>query len=171
MSTHIKKIVIYDFDNTLCISPENTDENRLIYEQKTGRSWPYKGQGWWSKDETLDHTIFDIKLNQPVKEALIKDISDVEVYTVLLTGRIPKFSSKIKEICRMEGVPYLDAYYFNDSHSTSTFKLSKLDFLKKEFPHVKNMVMWEDREEHIILFKKWGEDNYGSGFEINLVKI
>ncbi len=171
MSTHIQKIVIFDFDGTLCASPENTQENRVIWESITGRAWPHKGQGWWSKDESLDHDVFDIKLNQPVLDAAMSAISDPSVYTVLLTGRIPKFSSKVKEICRRGGMPYLDAYFFNDSHNTLEFKLGKMAALKADFPHAKEMVMWEDRVEHISHFQEWGEKNYGSGFEMNIVKI
>lgn len=171
MSKHIKKIEIFDFDGTLCQSPENTDENRKIWESVTGRKWPHKGQGWWSKEETLDHDVFDIKLNEPVSQAALEAIADPYVYTVLLTGRIPKFAKKIKEICRRNGLPYFDAYYFNDSHNTLDFKISKMNILKDEFPHVTLFTMWEDRVEHIPHFEEWGKLNYGSGFTMNIVKF
>lgn len=156
---------------TLCASPENTQENRAIWESVTGRKWPHKGQGWWSKDESLDHDIFDIKLNQPVFQAAMEAVADPSVYTVLLTGRIPKFSSKVKEICRRNGLSYLDAYYFNDSHDTMSFKLKKMELLRDEFPEAKTMVMWEDRVEHIPHFEQWGKFNYGEGFIMNIVKF
>lgn len=171
MSEHIKKICIFDFDGTLCASPENTMENRALWEEKTGRKWPHKGQGWWSKDETLDPKVFDIKLHPPVLEEALKAIDDNTVYTVLLTGRMPKFSSKIKEICRLNGLGYFDAYFFNDSNNTLDFKLKKIHDLKEEFPHVKNMIMWEDREEHITHFNDWGALHYKEGFIMNVVKI
>ena len=167
----IKKICIFDFDQTLCASPENTPENRKLWESKTGREWLHKGQGWWSKDESLDYNVFDISLNEDILDAAKSAIGDPEVYTVLLTGRIPKFSSKIKEIMRRGGLDYMDAYYFNDSHNTLNFKLSKMEFLKKEFPEAEFMEMWEDRVEHITHFIAWGEENYGSNFKMNIVKI
>lgn len=171
MLHHIKKICIFDFDGTLCASPENTQENRAIWESVTGRKWLYKGNGWWSKEETLDYEVFDIKLHEPVFNAALEAISDPNVYTVLLTGRIPKFSSKIKEICRRNGLPYLDAYFFNDSHDTLSFKLKKMEMLKNEFPDAKIMEMWEDRVEHIPHFENWGKINYGTGFIMNVVKF
>jgi hypothetical protein len=170
MGQYIKKVCVFDWDSTLCISPDNTDENRRYWESVTGRKWPYKGNGWWSKEETLDYDVFDIKLNEPVFKAALEAISDPYTYSVLLTGRIPKFSKKIKEICRINGLPYMDAYYFNDSHNTLEFKISKMNLLKDQFPHVKIFTMWEDRVEHIPIFQKWGEENYGTGFEMNIVK-
>jgi hypothetical protein len=168
---NITSINVYDFDSTLCASPENTQENRTIWESKTGKIWAYKGNGWWSKEESLDCDIFDIELHPPVSEDCIKSIDDVSVYTVLLTGRMPKFETHIKEICRRGGLGELDAYYFNDSHDTLKFKLSVLNRLKNEFPCVKEFVMWEDREEHITHFNEWGIDNFGNGFKMNVIKI
>ncbi len=170
MSEHIKKIVVFDWDNTLCKSPENTTENREIWESVTGRKWPHKGNGWWSKDETLDYNVFDIRLNDDVKKAVLESIEDNETYTVLLTGRMPKFSSKIKEIARINGIPYMDAYYFNDSHDTLSFKLRIMEELKNMFPSASIFVMWEDRLEHIPHFEEWGNSNYSDNFIMNIVK-
>ncbi len=171
MSLHIDKIIIFDWDGTLCLSPENTQENRAIWESATGRKWPHKGQKWWYEIETLDYEAFDIKLNPYVMQEAIKAIDDLSAYTVLLTGRAPKFSAYVKEICRRQGLSYFDAYYFNNESETGAFKLSKMDYLKSQFPNVKNFIMWEDREKHIPLFQEWGEKNYGSGFEMNIIKI
>ncbi len=168
---HIKTINIFDFDGTLCASPENTQENRLIWESVTNKKWPHKGQKWWYEIETLDYKVFDIKLHQSIADIATASMNDPSIYTVLLTGRVPKFSSYVKEICRLNGLGYFDAYYFNDVSNTPTFKLAKMEFLKNEFPHVKNMVMWEDRVEHIPIFQKWGEENYGEGFVMNVVKF
>lgn len=170
MEQHIKRCVVYDFDNTICISPENTDENRRLWESKTGSPWKHKGNGWWSKPETLDYTVFDIQLNKHVKENVLKDLLDPETYTVLLTGRLPRFSSTIKEICRLGGLEYFDAYYFNDISDTLKFKLSILDKLKNEFPNITYFEMWEDRVDHIPYFIEWGEKNYGKNFNINIVE-
>jgi hypothetical protein len=167
---HIKRIVIFDWDGTLCISPENTDENRRIWESVTNRKWPYSGRGWWSKPETLDYEVFDIRLNDDVKRVAIESIADKETYTVILTGRMSLFSSKIKEIMRMNGIDDMDAYYFNDLHDTLQFKLKMLQSLKNEFPDVKIMEMWEDRVEHIPYFIEWGKGEYGDFFIMNIVE-
>lgn len=171
MKNSIHTLDVFDFDRTLCISPENTQENRKIWEQKTGLKWPYKGTGWWSKVETLNHKIFEIKLNDWVAKDALESINDVNRYSVLLTGRMPRFSSSIKEICRLNGLPYFNAYFFNDSKGTLAFKLDKLEQLRKEFPDAKKLNMWEDRKEHIPEFVAWGTANYGSGFKMNIVEV
>ena len=56
----IKKIVIFDFDGTLCFTPEPV-EGKKIWFEKTGTVFPYPG--WWSKKETLDMDIFYIPVN------------------------------------------------------------------------------------------------------------
>lgn len=166
---HIKKIAIYDFDKTLALTPENTPENRQMWEKHYGRPWPHRGNGWWAKDESLDLNVFNVPLNERVRDAAIFDICAMDTHAVLLTGRIAKFSSSVKEICRRGGLPYFNAYYFNDSDNTLTFKLNKMAQLKAEFPHATILEMWEDREAHIPHFIEWGKNNYGENFIINII--
>jgi len=42
----VKKISIFDFDNTLCLTPE-PKEGHPIYKKVTGQDWPHKG--WWGR--------------------------------------------------------------------------------------------------------------------------
>lgn len=167
---HIKKIAVYDFDKTLAFTPENTPENRTMWEQFHGRKWPHKGSGWWSKEESMDLSVFDVKLNKIVQDSAMKAIEDLETHAVLLTGRIPKFSKHIKEICRRNGMSYFNDYFFNDSSNTLSFKLSKLDHLKNTFTFAKHFEMWEDRVEHIPHFQEWGEKNYGNNFKLYIIE-
>jgi hypothetical protein len=154
MGKHIKKLVIYDFDSTLCKSPENTDENKALWEEKTGGQWArnkdgsYK-RGWWGKEETLDPNVFDIELVEFVKEEAIKDILDVDTYAVLLTGRRSNCSANVKEILRQHGVPHFNKYLFNTRGNTQQFKVEEMGKLFKEFPNLEEYTLWEDRIEHI----------------------
>ncbi len=169
MSFEFNKICVFDWDSTLCISPENTVENRKHWESVTGQPWKYKGNGWWSKMETLDSNVFDIKLNPYVLDVAKQYSENPEVYTVLLTGRIPIFEGVIKEIMRKHDLNDMDAYHFNDSHNTLDFKLRKIEELANSFPHVSIFEMWEDRVEHIPHFIEWGEKRYGKNFIMNKV--
>lgn len=158
MSNHIKKLVIYDFDGTICKSPDNTDENKLLWEKVTGREWGRKSDGtyktgWWSKHETLDPDVFEIELVDFVKENAIKDIEDVNTFAVLMTGRMPICSKNVKEILRRHGVPFFNRYLFNHSYNTHHFKVLEMENLFKEFPSIEEYTLWEDRLEHI---EEWG---------------
>jgi hypothetical protein len=42
----MKKIVSFDFDGTMCFTPEPI-EGEKVWQEKTGTVWPYTG--WWSK--------------------------------------------------------------------------------------------------------------------------
>ena len=59
----IKKLICFDFDDTLChtLKPE---EGKVIWKEKFGTDWPHRG--WWSKPETLDLDIFDTKIKHYV---------------------------------------------------------------------------------------------------------
>jgi hypothetical protein len=184
MSKHIKKIAIYDFDGTLCKSPENTDENKALWESKTGGQWAknkdgsYK-MGWWGKPETLDPDVFDIELVDFVKENAIKDILDVDTYAVLLTGRRSNCSANVKEILRRQGIPYFNKFLFNYRGATQQFKVEEMEKLFTEFPNTEEFVLWEDRIEHIEEwkddippFRKVGEDwasRTGGNFVLNVI--
>ncbi len=54
---NIKKIYIFDMDDTLLKNPDR-DECQRVWLEKFGVNWPHKGV--FSKPESLDYTIFDI---------------------------------------------------------------------------------------------------------------
>ena len=167
---HINKIAVYDFDKTLAKTPENTVNNRLLWEKYHNIPWPHRGNSWWAKIESLDTNVFDVELNEHVKNSAILDINALDVHAVVLTGRIAIFSTNVKEICRKGGLPIFDGYHFNNSHETLKFKLTMLNQLKISYPKAKFFEMWEDREEHIPHFIEWGKINYGENFTMNVVK-
>ncbi len=158
MGQHIKRLCVFDFDGTLCKSPENTDENKALWEKTTGGVWGRKKDGsyknaWWSKPETLDPDVFDIEMVEFVKEEAIKAIEAVDTFAVLLTGRIPSCSYNVKEILRRNGVPYFNKYLFCWSYGTQQFKNIEVEKLFNEFPSIEEYTLWEDRIEHI---EEWG---------------
>ena len=173
---HITRISLVDFDQTLCPSPENTIENRQIWENATGREWKRNGKtgeylrGWWAKVESLDSDVFDIGLNDEVKTEVLERISCLETYSAILTGRIPIFSKIVKEIMRKNGMPYMDDYFFNDISDTETFKVNKMNELIQMIPNVKTVELFEDRVDHFDSFLQWGEDNKHIDFKLFVVE-
>lgn len=90
-----KKICIFDFDGTLVDSPLPY-EGKKIWEKHMGKKFPYKG--WWSKKESLDVNVFNIKPFPKILSELNKCVSDEDSYVVILTARIEKLRPEIEII-------------------------------------------------------------------------
>lgn len=164
-----KKLSIFDFDSTMVDTPL-PDKGRIEYEQKTGNAWPH--QGWWGKEDSLDHTIFEMPSNPIVIEDYTKEAENPETELILLTGRISKLANKVKEILDIKGYKFSE-YHFNRGGSTDVAKINTLNTLLVKKPDIEEVEMWDDRLSHIPIFQAWGEEQLNSGrlkkFKINLV--
>lgn len=140
----VQRIAIFDFDGTLFASPEKPDW------------WPH--QGFWGRLETLSPPFVPERpgsewFSGPVVSEAKQAMGDSETYTCLLTGRVPKFEKRIKEILAGAGLRF-DDYFFTAGSSTLPFKLATIEKLVGRFPDVKFVEMWDDRQEHIGDFEK-----------------
>ena len=151
MEKKIMKIAIFDFDQTLVESPI-PETGKIIYKEKTGKEWPYVG--WWSKVETLSLDIFDIPLIQIVKESYNKISSEEGTINIMLTGRIKSLSKQVELVLEYHGLEF-DEYHYNSGGPTEAFKMKVMDKLLEKYPDVTEMVIWEDREPHAILFEEF----------------
>jgi hypothetical protein len=150
----IDKISVFDFDGTLIDTPL-PDYGRIEYEKKTGEKWPHVG--WWSKPESLDDKIFDTPTIKPVVQAYEQEKLTPNTLLVMLTGRMDKLSQFVENILKIKNLSF-DKYIYNTGGSTVNSKLKSLGELLIEYPNVISVELWEDREEHIPLFEKWGEE-------------
>jgi hypothetical protein len=159
MENKITKIAIFDFDQTLVESPI-PETGKIIYKEKTGNEWPH--QGWWSKMESLNTEIFDIPLIKSVKDAYDNISKEENTVKILLTGRINKLSKEVEAILRLHGLVF-DSYHYNSGGATETFKIKVMGDLLDKYPDVTEMVIWEDRVLHALLFKQFLEAQRKSG--------
>lgn len=151
MEKKITKIAIFDFDQTLVESPI-PETGKIIYKEKTGNDYPHIG--WWSKSDSLNTEIFDIPLIQSVKEAYDKVSLEENTFKILLTGRINKLSKEVESILEYHGLIF-DSYHYNSGGATEIFKMKVMDELLIKFPDVTEMVIWEDRVLHALLFEEF----------------
>jgi hypothetical protein len=140
----IDRIAIFDFDGTLFRSPEKPPW------------WPY--EGFWGRIETLSPPYVpqspgpEWYVDSAVSDAL-DATSDPRTYSCLLTGRIPKFSERVKEILDVAGISFQD-YFFASGGSTLPFKIKIIEEVIQKNPGVRIVEMWEDRDEHIGPFEQ-----------------
>lgn len=131
-----KRLCVFDFDNTLFRSPENTDENKRFYEKETGIPWHITKEmsvrlskqhhrpinprtGWWGKADTLmpplvpDPVPQSMWIMETINDLLLaKDCPDT--CTIIMTGRHAGLQHQILRIlhdgrfCKVDKVPKKD---------------------------------------------------------------
>ena len=141
------KLVVFDFDGTLFDTP-TPDVGKDIYKQKTGTDWKYIG--WWSKSESLDTKIFDIPLNKYVYGEYIKYKDE---YCILVTGRMNNLRKEVEHILNINLIPFKEVH-LNTGGCTYKYKQNLFEDKIKEL-NIKELIMYDDRDEHLIKFKEW----------------
>lgn len=161
---NITKISIFDFDGTLANTP-NEKEGIKKWEEVTGQKYPHIG--WYSKRESLDTNIFDIKLNQSIIMDYVVEHNDPNTLTIMLTGRMPNQKDQVEYILNSRGVVF-DEYHYKERGGTIDSKINTIKTLLKKYPNVSEIEMWEDRLNHADYFEMWGDKN-GINIKVNRV--
>lgn len=164
-----KVIVVMDFDQTLIESPTDVD-GKAEWVLKMGKEFPHKG--WWSKKESLDLDVFDIVPNDAVLLDYYKHKENGDII-YLVTGRIPKLADEVRAILNKHeltfstGVvskdPFVDIeppqdgiYLRRGGKDTADFKVKLFtNMVNQEKPD--KFIIYEDRFEHVKIFKEWGK--------------
>jgi hypothetical protein len=91
---------------------------------------------------------------------------------VMVTGRMVKLADMVKNILSTLGLKFHE-YHFNRGGSTDSAKKKTFDQILSQHPSIKEVELWDDREEHIPIFQAWGDEQVESGrlnkFNINVV--
>jgi len=143
---HIKKIVFIDHDGSLMNVPM-PDTGRILWKEKTGTEYPHKG--WWGQPDSLNTNVFDIEPFQSVENILKKENANPSSYTVLLTNRIPKFESIIKNLLNSMGL-HFDLYSFK---SDNRDKKERILEISSKFPSLEEIKVFDDQNDQIEILK------------------
>jgi len=133
----MKKLCVYDMDGCLIDTPEK-EEGKQIWKEKTGKEFPYNG--WWSKKESLNTEIFNIKPNKSIYSKFKKDIITPNTYVIILTARIEKLRPEIKKILDLNGIKP-DELILKQGSETKGDVL--LHYVQK-FPNLKVINVYDD---------------------------
>jgi FMN phosphatase YigB (HAD superfamily) len=148
----IEKLVCFDFDGTLCDTPE-ADNGKKIWFEKTGTSWPHRG--WWGRKESLDMDVFDIGVNPWVYSEYLKAVSDESVHLILATGRLETLRKEVEDILNSHNLSF-DGVYLNWGTDTFKYKTKLFESLIQKLG-VSEFTMYDDRESHLINFEQWAQ--------------
>lgn len=142
------KLHVFDFDGTLFRSPEKP-------------VW-WKG-GWWGNLDSLSDPCVPERpppewWNESVVSAAKQAISNPDVLAVLLTGRVSKFSLRLKDLLNQAGL-HFDSVQLNGGGPTEAFKMKAIKAILEEHPGIRGVAIWEDRENHLRMLADWIESN------------
>lgn len=152
----MKTLYSFDFDDTLCFTPDHHD-GKKHWEKTTGLSWPYTG--WWGKSETLDPEIFYVPKNEWVYERYLEAKADTDAYMILATGRLRKvkgMQENVEAILNQHNLSF-DEVHLNWGGDTFKFKTTLFEDLIKK-TKCDHFVIYDDRYEHLVKFYEWARE-------------
>ena len=110
----IKRLICIDFDKCLFQTPES-EEGKLIYQEKTGQQYPYLG--WWSKPESLDMNVFDIKPYPSMLKQFNLEQSKPNTHIIILTNRREFLRPQVQAILDANNIQADELVMANDQRT------------------------------------------------------
>ena len=148
----IKKIVSFDFDGTLIHTP-TPETGRPEWEKATGQSWP--GRGWWGSAESLNTNVFYPPVNQWVYKYFLQYQNDPEAYEFIATGRLIRLEKQVKKVLALHDIKC--DLFCNNRGETFHFKINLFEDLISKYPQATELIMFDDRHEHLVRFVEWAK--------------
>lgn len=163
--TTIFRIAFYDFDGTIIDSPM-PDLGKLLWAKKYGKVYPH--MGWWSKPESLDMELFDIKPIKEVERRLQKDIKDKNCWVVLLTNRISKLKAQVSEVLNHLNIS-VDEFQMMDRINYS--KNIRIKNVLQDFPQAGQIDILDDDDKNINAFLDLKIELQQEGKTVTIYKV
>ncbi len=88
-------------------------------------------------------------------------MADPESYTFLATGRIKKLENRVLDVLNLHDIKFKPAHdnelgvYCNTGGETFNFKKYLFEKKIRENPKVEELIMFDDRQEHLHKFVEW----------------
>jgi len=165
----IKKLCVFDFDNTLMNTPYRIDGIKK-WEEYYGEKYPSKS--WWSEPYSLDLNVFKNEMipNPDVLFDYRRFINKNDTWVIMLTHRLPTLDKEVTKILNKFSIKFDDKLYRRSFFLT---KANDLDEYIPQFPILKEIEIWEDRDSEINILKEWVykiEPWVDTNININIIK-
>ena len=141
---NIETLYFFDFDGTLADSPE-PEEGKRMYKDITGNDYPHRG--WWGRKESL--STFDVSLYDNIVSEYKKARNDPNAKVILLTNRLSFLKPLVLKILDENNITF-DHLSFKSGAEEKDERIKKI---LNMYPDVKNIIIYDDRDEQLILFK------------------
>jgi beta-phosphoglucomutase-like phosphatase (HAD superfamily) len=142
----IKRLVVFDFDGTLINSPL-AGEGKEQWSEFYGIQYPYSG--WWSKSESLDLNVFDIKPFEKILNIFKSEQLNNTTEVIIMTSRIYKLEYEIKNVLKINNI----SVNILDTLKTTSDKGERLLKHVENYPDLKEIVVYDDMVKNIISFR------------------
>lgn len=168
-NSEVTKIHIYDFDQTLFVSPL---PNPVLYPPSTINHLRYPNSlangGWFMNSDILEYSVLcrkgkdSGKWNLTVAELVSMSIADENTLCILLTGRSEaQFTRVIEEAMKQFQEDFelsrgFDAVCLKkEQMTTASYKTSLIVSLLDFYSNVNQISIYDDRERHCKMFREF----------------
>lgn len=150
------KLVCFDFDDTLFHTP-GPETGKETWKNVKGTDWPHIG--WWGKHETLDTEVFNIPINEWVKEKYLLHSNEKSTKVIVATGRLNKVKGMKENIDKIFNENGLSFHEVHLNWGGDTLDFKKKLFEQKLDEHIYDeFIMFDDRQEHLPHFEEWAKN-------------
>lgn len=149
---NIKRLVVFDFDETLFRMPGYTDKYSVerLYPELSFPN-PYS---FYDHPTSMDPEIHNIQIIGPVYADWVKASQDPDARTILITHRTEELRPCAKRLLDMYGITFNESYFLGRiSEKIETLK-QELDIL----PNVKEISIYEDSLEQLRKYQDFFYD-------------
>jgi len=165
----IKKIAIYDFDDTLVRTPRvESAKAGLLLAKKFGIDVPTLDEilenhyEWYDHPISLHPDIFYLEVLPGIRKYVDEDINDPETITALITHREHVLEKSVKHIIEdINGIKFDHYSIKGRSHN----KIETLEVLLKEYPDVNEISVHEDSFKELVNYEKY---RIANGYKSNM---
>jgi len=161
----ISRIAFYDFDGTIIDSPM-PDIGKLLWAKKKGIIYPH--MGWWSKPESLDLEVFDIKTIKEVESRFQRDVLDKNCWVVLLTNRIEKLKPEVSKVLNFHNLKVDEFQMMTKLNFTKSVRIKNVI---QDFPQLTQIDILDDDQRNINDFIELRDELRQEGLAVTIYKV